>query len=170
MAQLLKAEGRDNVREARHEAEARAGREARDQIRALTASHEAEMRRAGKEVVRLQKLLKRKGVSGGLPGDEFPLTRTSDPSDEDIEAISKVAPTSSSKTTTRSGKIAPGGGLAPTWLTAIDKGGDDLNVRSSKDAPPKAGSAVTNILRRSSELRDKIRAPLPPSSAPKVGA
>ena len=52
--ELARGEGRDNVRLARSEAEGRSQRETMDAVRALTTAHEAEMRRAGKEVVRLQ--------------------------------------------------------------------------------------------------------------------
>ncbi|GMH78333.1 hypothetical protein TrST_g3535 [Triparma strigata] len=163
--ELIKAEGRDNVREARQEAEARAGREARDQVRALTSSHEAEMRRAGKEVVRLQKLLKKKGVSAGVSADAFPTRIGSDPSDDELDAFGSVAPTATKKT--RSGKIASGGGIAPTWLKSIDKGGEDLNVAGGRGGGKGRGSSstgqvdgpVTSILRRSSELREKVVVP-----------
>lgn len=118
------------------------------------------MRRAGKEVVRLQKLLKKKGVSAGTSADAFP-TRIGDPSDEDLDAFGSVAPTATKKT--RSGKIAVGGGIAPTWLKAIDKGGEDLNVNGGKGGTnlnlKQGDGPVTNILRRSSELREKIVVP-----------
>ncbi|GMH61135.1 hypothetical protein TrRE_jg1777, partial [Triparma retinervis] len=69
--ELTKSEGRERERIGREEEARKVGREEREQIRALTMAHEAEMRRAGKEVVRLQKLLRKKGVSDGGGGDGF---------------------------------------------------------------------------------------------------
>ena len=155
--ELVRVEAKEEVKQASLEAESRAARDARDQIRALAASHEAELRRAGKEVVRLQKLLKKKGLSAGV-GDEFAVSSvyTAQHRCEDEEGAGKknrlgggqADGGAASAKTSRSGKIASGGGLAPTWLSAIDRSGDDLNAGKHKN--------VDSILRRSVELRDKI--------------
>jgi hypothetical protein len=146
-------------------------------MRALAATHEAEMRRAGKEVVRLQKLLKRRGGDASVVGgrdEEFAMSKAvgggrgaglagldAEEREDDESARSAVAPISAGSTTratSRAGKIVSSeGGIKPSWLGAIDRSGDDLN-RVEEEGGAGLGGGVGNILRRSQELRLNIGA------------
>jgi len=110
------------------------------------------MKRAGKEIVRLQRLLKKRG-GGGVDGD--------------FEGGAQVLNSSSNRAgAKREGKL--GGRLNPSWLSNIDKSGDDLNgmgmgmgmgmggnVAGGEATESEKPSVLGGVLRRSFELRQK---------------
>ena len=147
--EVVKMEKRDEVERARGDVEQRMGKEGREQIKALRMAHEAEVRRAGREIVRLQKLLRRREGGDMIVEKEIGGVRT----DKDGAEMRR---------TTRDGKIG-GSRLSPTWLTAIDRSGEDLNNGLAMDEAD--GEKVSEIvpeptmmggvLRRSFELRKR---------------